>query len=133
MRCGEICKLASTLRIYRDLNDLDETALAAYLGCNIEALPRLALCRRPESDRPGFRQQVEQIAIYAGTRLDRLAQVIREVDAMKALSNAPFSDERASRRGFLMAARDSAEEGHRPEESINDADREEGPEERGSC
>jgi hypothetical protein len=56
-RCSESIPttIGYTLAAHRRRTGLDDGALAAYLGCPAEALPRLALCRRPDpsSPRPG--------------------------------------------------------------------------------
>lgn len=102
--------LASALRAYRSFNSLDDAALAAHLGCSLEDLPRLALCRRPGLDPTVFRKEAEQIAAYASVRAERLARLLREVESLEALQAAERSGTTTSGRGFLMAARDRGDE-----------------------
>lgn len=102
--------LASALEAYRSFNGLDDAALAAHLGCSLEDLPRLALCRRPIGDPMTFRREVEQIAAYASVRAQRLAELLREVETLEALQAAERSGATASGQGLLMAAEDRAHE-----------------------
>jgi len=102
--------LASALEAYRSLNGLDDTALADYLDCSLEDMIRLAFCRRPGLDPTVFRKEVEQIAAYAPVKAERLAQLLREVESLEALQMAERGGATASGRGFLMAARDRADE-----------------------
>ena len=93
--------LASALAAYEVAHGMDEAALAAWLDCSVEDLPRLGLCRRPDSASPAFGAEVRQIALYAGTQPLRLAQLLREVDARAAL-------EREGSSTTLLAARDAS-------------------------
>jgi hypothetical protein len=102
--------LASALEAYRSFNSLDDAALAAHLGCSLEDLPRLVLCRQPALDPTVFRKEVEQIASYASVKAERLAQLLREVETLEALQAAERSGATASGRGLLMAAKDRAHE-----------------------
>lgn len=102
--------LASAMKAYRSFSGLDDADLAAHLGCSLEDLPRLALCRRPDPDPTVFRKEVEQIAAYASVTAERLAQLLREVESLEALQAAERGGAAASERGFLMAARDRADE-----------------------
>ena len=56
--------LGSALAAYKRKMGLDDQGLAAVLGCPVETLPQLALCRRPVS--ATFDQDVQTIA----TRFD---------------------------------------------------------------
>ncbi len=100
--------LASALKAYSSFNELDDAALAAHLGCSLQDLPRLALCRRPAPEPTVFRKEVEQIAAYASAKAERLAQLLREVETLEALQMAEKSVT-ASGPGLLMAARDRAD------------------------
>jgi len=94
--------LASVLREYQDLRGMDDEQLANELGCELDDLPRLALCRRPEREAGRFRADVERIAERFGVVPIVLARVVREVDAARQLRRDPSS----SNVGDLLAARD---------------------------
>ncbi len=94
--------LASALRQFQISHGLDEAGLAEVLGCSTETLPRLALCRRPSTDLPAFRSDVEAIAQRLGVRALQLAQMLRDVDSQQAIQSARG----VSSTGMLMAARD---------------------------
>lgn len=98
--------VASDLAAYRELHQLGEEALAEFLGCPPEQLPRLALCRRPDPDTPEFRREVERIAEHVGARAPRLAQLLREVASLHALRRADTRSRGST--GALLAARDRA-------------------------
>jgi len=80
------------------LKDLD---LASKLGCSLEVLSPLRLCRRPRHEPAYFRQDVEQIASRFGLKSNVLAEVIRRSDVLSALRRGKTSEA-----GLLMAARD---------------------------
>jgi hypothetical protein len=100
--------LAGPLFLYQEQERLDDQSLAALLQCELEALPRLALCERPRPA-PHFREDVERIAAYIHADMLQLAMVIRAAEAREALSH---------RSGLtpptLLAARDldESEESH---------------------
>lgn len=96
--------LASALDIYCSLNDLDTAGLADYLGCSAKDVVRLAFCRRPRTDVGTFRGEVDQIAAYLSISAEKLASLLRQVDALEALRKSP-----TMRTGFLMAAREHEE------------------------
>ena len=96
---------------YREAEALDADGLADVLGIGREELGLLALCRRPRPDR--FSDDLLAIANRFGVKPDRLALVIRQVEALAVLAEAPAPDF-----GVLAAARDR-----------EDADDEEGSDE----
>jgi hypothetical protein len=55
---------------------LEEDQLAAFLGCEVAALPRLALYRWPNPDSPRFGEQVQRIADRTGADVVRLATIL---------------------------------------------------------
>jgi hypothetical protein len=91
--------LAGALAAYQEANGMDDAALAAFLGCAPEALPRLALCRRPAPDPARFRAGIQEIAAYTGAAIGPLARLLREVAANEALQGARDT-------GMMLAARD---------------------------
>ena len=68
--------VAWALRAYHGLRGIAEAELAELLGCPVESLPRLALCRRPDTTAAQFRAEVEQIAAYAGANSFPLARLL---------------------------------------------------------
>jgi hypothetical protein len=94
--------VASTLATYRTLREMDNAALAAYLGCTEAALYRLALCRRPDGDGSMFRSEVERIAQHTGCNVEALANVLRTASVAAKMH--------AADPGMLLAARDRISE-----------------------
>jgi hypothetical protein len=103
--------LAGPLHFYKEQEGLGDEQLAALLGCELEALSRLALCERPRPA-PHFREDVERIATYIHADMLQLAMVIRAAESREALSHRP-----APARPTLLAARDyeEAEEPQAPD------------------
>jgi hypothetical protein len=102
--------LARDLAEFRALHGFSEVDLAAWLGCAPERLPGLALCRRPALRGPGFRRDVQKISDYVGIRPERLAELLREVDAVDAFRHSSLSSRAPRSRGMLLAARDRIED-----------------------
>lgn len=102
--------LAGLLTLYKEQEGLDDEQLAQRLGCEIEAIARLALCERPRSG-PHFREDVQRIATYIHADMLQLAMLIRALEAREA-----FSHQSSATSPTLLAARDH-------EESENDEDR----------
>lgn len=96
--------LASALAEYARGEHSDERALAEALGCSLDALTRLRLCRRPRAEPRFFQQDLDQIATRFGVRADVLAQLVRRADALRAMRRAS-----APQAGLLIAARDHEE------------------------
>lgn len=76
--------------------------LAQRLKCPESQLVRLWLCRVPNNTAPAFREDVERIASYVACDPDRLAMVVREASAMKALGGTGADRSQST----LLAARD---------------------------
>lgn len=107
--------LAHTFREYREMNGLSENELARRYGCKPGSLLRMSLCLAPNPGSPSFRREVEKIADRFGASAIRLAECLREVDAvrtMRALNDAAGSLEQPGV-GFMMAARDRATDGEK--------------------
>ena len=99
--------LAGILREYQQFNQLDDDAFAKLLGCHINDLPRLALCRRPATEQKAFRQDIEHLAQRFHLHGDQLAIVIRQIDSLRALRQQLTSTDNAQQMpGILRAARD---------------------------
>lgn len=96
--------LASALAAYARAEELSDVELARRLGCLPTQLDAIRLCRRPRSAPAQFQQDVGRIA--AAFQIDGgvIAEAVRLSEALQALEGM---DERG---GYLMAARDRAED-----------------------
>lgn len=92
--------LASPLNLYKEQEGLNDEQLAASLGCDSEAIARLALCERPRPV-PHFREDVERIAAYIHADMMQLAMLIRAAESREALHHRSAAVSPA-----LLAARD---------------------------
>jgi hypothetical protein len=72
--------LASGLAGYQDRHDLDDAGLAAFLGCSLDVLPRLALCRMPSADDAQRAADLAGIATHFGLSLSALRTVVDEAE-----------------------------------------------------
>lgn len=97
--------LAEYLTEFSSIHKMDEDKLAQFLGCSSGLIPKLALCRRPDPESMNFRSEVEQIAVSFNLQPLRLAQLIREVEALKALAEMESKGQEAPD-GLLAVARD---------------------------
>lgn len=98
--------LAADLEQFRLHRRMTESDLARFLGCPSDALPKVALCRRPGPQTPRFQDDVRRIASGLGLDLEQLARLLREVDALRALSRVNSGERSVGGEGLLMAARD---------------------------
>ena len=85
---------------------MNKTELAGFLGCPQSLLSKLALCRRPDPDSERFRKDIKRIAEAFSFEPTRLFQLVREVDALRALKQARRGAEQERTEGLLVAARD---------------------------
>jgi hypothetical protein len=95
--------LAHPLESYKELHGIEDLDLEAFLGCDSNALTRLALCRRPDDRESRFQERVQKIAEYAPCRADKLMSLLREVAAFSSLKEDAAVQ---TGMGLLMAARD---------------------------
>jgi hypothetical protein len=110
---------------FRIAHGMAEDELAQFLGCSPGILPKLSLCRRPDPETPRFRSDVERIAIAFDIQPRRLAQLIREVDTLKALAKAsPMRQEVPE--GLLATARDAEDSESDHGDTANSPEDEEG-------
>jgi len=63
--------VASVLKRYEQENRISRAALAEQLGCPIEILDKLALCRRPQTH-----AGLTQVAVYTGIDIGNLAKIL---------------------------------------------------------
>ena len=69
--------LAHPLAEFARSGRLDDPALAAHLGCRVEDLTPLRLCRAPRPGPAAFRADVAAVAGRFGIAADRLAAAVR--------------------------------------------------------
>jgi hypothetical protein len=105
--------LACALAEYARSERLEDAALAARLGCSVETLLRLRLCRMPRSEAPIFWQDVERIAQHFSVDADLLAEVARRGQSLFQLRNRAV--DRGQAPDFFLAAWDGGREPERPE------------------
>lgn len=98
---GETWTLGYAFARYRALEGCSEAALAAELGCTLETLQWMSLCRRPLSE--ALSGQASAIAERFSVELLALVQVLRRVEVLDALSERRGTDGGTTLR---MAARD---------------------------
>jgi hypothetical protein len=92
--------LASALALYAHSEDLDDAGLAARLGCSVDQLALVRLCRMPRRDPAERRQDVAAIAAHCGLDEAALLAVVKRAQVIQHMRAA----EQAS--AGLMAARD---------------------------
>src|SRR3954470_25065209 len=68
--------LAALLGAYARSEDLDDAELADRLGCPVEQLSRLKLCRAPRSDPAEMREDVVRLAQLFGVDETALRQAV---------------------------------------------------------
>jgi len=100
--------LGSALEDYKVVHRFDNRKLAWMLGCKPDALIRLALCRRPDSESDGFLKAVIQIAEHVSCNANRLMEVLRdaemkEAEAAQHAHGYGYSDSGAARPAQLSA------------------------------
>jgi hypothetical protein len=96
--------LACPLAEYARSENLDDAGLAAKLGCRVEDLTPLRLCRAPRNDPADFRADVGVVAERFGVAPAKLAAAVRMGDGLFKLRSATRV---AVEPGFLLAARDT--------------------------
>jgi hypothetical protein len=97
---------ASALRSYARSERLDEAGLAAGLGCTLDTLTHLRLCRMPRDEAALFWPDVKRIAERYSVNADLLAEISRRGQSLVHL-RAPVVGQ-VPGPGFLLAARDDA-------------------------
>jgi hypothetical protein len=93
--------LAWLLAAYAHSEGLDDPGLAATLGCPVEDLVMLRLCRAPRADAREFWEDLTHIAGHFGIEPGRLAGVVKRGRVVRRFQAAGDAAG-----GFLMAARD---------------------------
>lgn len=96
--------LAAVLAEYARAEDLDDTGLARALGCRLDDLTALRLCRSPRSEPANFRADARVVAERFGLDAIRLMEIVRHAVSLRALRGGA-----AGGPGSLLAARDHEE------------------------
>lgn len=109
---GDSSFMASVLAGYRAELQLNDWQLAKILGCNVDALTSLALCRTPRlNDEKLFLSDVQAIAKYVGCDWQELAKVLRTTQSLRTLKQFIGTSEDQ----LLKAARDKHGDHHDPD------------------
>jgi transcriptional regulator with XRE-family HTH domain len=93
--------LGSALDEYCRMEGLTREQLSTGLGCSVDSLAWLSLCRRPAPDH--FAEDISKIAERFQIEASKLAEIVRRVDVVAALRR-PVSMQEAE--SVLLAARD---------------------------
>lgn len=96
--------LGSVLDEFGRTEEMTREQVAEFLGCGVETLQWLALCRKPDAEE--FADDVRRVAERFNVDASKLAQLIRRTESVTALSRAKVTEEDA----LLLAARDRDEE-----------------------
>ncbi len=97
--------LGAALDEYCRTEGLSREQLAALLGCSLDSLGWLSLCRRPDPER--FAEDITRIAEQFQIEGPKLARIIRRVEAVAVLRRANHAEHEAQ---MLLAARDRDKE-----------------------
>jgi len=103
--------MAYVLARYQDQERISDENLPEVLGTLPELVSRLALCRKPDVGAADFAVLVQEIADYTLIDQSLLANIIRQVSSLDALS-------KASQHQLLAAARDRGDAGTKEEHSL---------------
>ncbi|KFA90306.1 hypothetical protein [Archangium violaceum] len=99
---------------YREYESKSAEALAEELGCSLETLAWLSLCRRPSQEH--FAEHLEQIGNRFEVEPHLLAAVIRHVEVLDRLPPSRGAQEEEGEVTVLLAARDHSDEGDEDDE-----------------
>jgi hypothetical protein len=100
---GDPFFLACPLRVFAESMKLDDARLAEKLGCPLETLTVVCLCRAPTGDAAEFQRGISRIADKFNIDATRLTEVVR-------LGQAVFRMRQGSSRKALLAARDAGKQ-----------------------
>jgi len=100
---SETWMLGHAFEKYRQLEGMSEEGLAKELGCSVETLNWMALCRRPEGER--FKEQAIAIAQRHEVDAFLLVQVLGRLKIVESFRESSV-DGSAQQGGMLMAAQD---------------------------
>lgn len=119
--------MAYVLAAYQAQEKLTDEELGLELGMLPLLAVRLSLCKRPDPMSPDFADQVREIADFTLMDEEKLAHILRQVDAVEKLVgratslSVPEEESRRPLTGLLAAARDrDGDEESCPEEQPKD-------------
>ena len=69
-------RMAAALAAFRTQTGVDDVALAAWLGMDVDRLHGLALCPRPAHASPPRASDVAALAAFVGCNRDRLSELL---------------------------------------------------------
>ena len=108
------------LATYQKQEHVSETNIIDILNTTPDMFYRLALCKRPDSNRQEFIDEIRQLANYTSIDPAHLANLIRQVEALETFKTMPNPLETKAETqtyltstGVLAAARDRDEK-HEP-------------------
>ena len=107
---GDSFFLACVLDAFARSEGLDDAGLAAFLGCPVQELTMVRLCRAPRTEPGDFWPDVTCVAGRFGIDAQRLAEAVKRGRVVSRLQTA-----QPDAGGFLMAARDEPEPPDAPE------------------
>lgn len=93
--------LACALRLFAQSKQLDDSQLATRLGCSMQTLLSVRLCRAPEAESNRFLKDIRRIATVYHVDEAELADAVRHGQAIWQLRQGE-----ADGKGVLRAARD---------------------------
>lgn len=96
--------LGHVLEKYRRFENKSPEELAMELGCSLETLEWLALCRRPDEDT--FAEDLSGIAERFNVDPNGLASVIRHAESLDVFAARQEDGHAARGPGVVLAARD---------------------------
>ncbi|WPB75401.1 hypothetical protein KYC5002_41210 [Archangium violaceum] len=100
---------------YREYEGKSVEALAEELGCSLETLAWLSLCRRPSEEH--FAEHLEEIGKRFEVEPHLLAAVVRHVEVLDVLPpSRGAQEEEEGEVTVLLAARDHTDEGDEDDE-----------------
>ncbi|WP_426752951.1 hypothetical protein [Myxococcus sp. Y35] len=100
--------LGHALERYRTIERITPTALATELGCTLEALQWMSLCRRPVG--ASFAEQTAAVAQRFSVDRRCLVRVLRRVEVIDALTMESEEEMDSEDSAILLAARDRTRE-----------------------
>lgn len=115
---GDPRYMSYVLAVYQEQEGLMDDDFARELGTLPALVSRLAVCKRPDSSSAQFAEQVRELADYSLIDEARLADILRQVEAIEKLAGRPMTlspkelekQSGHSPTGFLAAARDRYEQ-----------------------
>ncbi len=112
--------MAHVLARYLMIEGFDQATLEGKLGLSADLYFRLAMCKRPEKDSPGFAQAVESISDYTMVDVIELSHIIRQVDSFESITGCLAGADETQFSGISLPALAAARDRINSEETEND-------------